>query len=89
MSTPPITQEKSNDRRKLVARLGLLALFPLLASRFFKSGKKDVIACAPEPKTGVARFLTQDGKLVEVDIAEIKSDHKKISNQDILTWVKK
>lgn len=92
MPSPSHNQEGNNagnTRRTLLTRLGILAAFPLLAGRFFKRNKKDIIACAPEKKPSTARFLTQDGKLVEVNIAEIKAGGEKISDQELIAWVKK
>jgi hypothetical protein len=79
----PNKQEK-NSRRKLIAGLGVLSLFPIakLASSF---KKKEVIACAPEIKT--VKFLTQDGTLVEVDVSKINGGKEKISNQALQNWV--
>jgi len=79
----PNKQEK-NSRRKLIAGLGVLSLFPIakLASSF---KKKEVIACAPEIKT--VKFLTQDGTLVEVDVSKINGGKEKISNQGLQNWV--
>jgi hypothetical protein len=79
----PNKQEK-NSRRKLIAGLGVLSLFPLakLATSF---KKKEVIACAPEIKT--VKFLTQDGTLVEVDVSKINGGKEKISNQGLQNWV--
>ena len=79
---------KQNTRRKLIWGIGLLSLFPLLRfGRFAK--KKEVIGCAPETPTGTIKMLTQDGKLVEVDIAHLPaSDKQKISNKDLQGWIK-
>ena len=79
----PNKQEK-NSRRKLIAGLGVLSLFPIakLATSF---KKKEVIACAPEIKT--VKFLTQDGTLVEVDVSKINGGKEKISNQGLQNWV--
>jgi len=79
----PNKQEK-NSRRKLIAGLGVLSLFPIakLASSF---KKKELIACAPEIKT--VKFLTQDGTLVEVDVSKINGGKEKISNQGLQNWV--
>jgi hypothetical protein len=79
----PNKQEK-NSRRKLIAGLGVLSLFPIakLATSF---KKKEVIACAPEIKT--VKFLTQDGTLVEVDVSKINGGKEKISNQALQNWV--
>ena len=83
-----IDQKKKEEpsRRKLIAGLGVLSLFPIakLATSF---KKKEVIACAPEIKT--VKFLTQDGTLVEVDVTKINGGKEKISNQQLQSWVNK
>ena len=84
MSDTDPTQNQDNSRRKLIAGLGVLSLFPIakLATSF---KKKEVIACAPEIKT--VKFLTQDGTLVEVDVSKINGGKEKISNQGLQNWV--
>jgi hypothetical protein len=86
MSDIDPTQNQDNSRRKLIAGLGVLSLFPIvnLATSF---KKKEVIACAPEIKT--VKFLTQDGTLVEVDVSKINGGKEKISNQALQNWVNK
>ena len=85
MSDKDPTQNQDNSRRKLIAGLGVLSLFPIakLATAF---KKKEVIACAPEVKT--VKFLTQNGTLVEVDVTKINGDKEKISNKQLQSWVK-
>ena len=39
-------------------------------------------------KKNTTKFLTEDGKLVEVDLDQIKKTGTKISDKDVLTWVK-
>ena len=86
MSDIDPTHKEDNSRRKLIAGLGVLSLFPIakMATAF---NKKEVIACAPEIKT--VKFLTQDGTLVEVDASKIKAGKEKISNQQLQSWVNK
>jgi len=86
MSDIDPTHKEENSRRKLIAGLGVLSLFPIakLATSF---KKKEVIACAPEIKT--VKFLTQDGTLVEVDVTKINGGKEKISNQQLQSWVNK
>ncbi|MEO7266021.1 MAG: hypothetical protein ABIW38_13985 [Ferruginibacter sp.] len=48
----------------------------------FISGKK-----REEPKT--VTMLTQDGKLVTMDIAALPSKKKKITNKELQGWIKK
>lgn len=41
-------------------------------------------------KTATAKFLTQDGKLVEIDIEKLPLSKKVIaSKEDVQNWVKK
>jgi hypothetical protein len=86
MSDTDPTQNQDNSRRKLIAGLGVLSLFPIakLATSF---KNKEVIACAPEIKT--VKFLKQDGTLVEVDVSKINGGKEKISNQALQNWVNK
>ena len=74
-------QNQDNSRRKLIAGLGVLSLFPIakLATSF---KKKEVIACAPEIKT--VKFLTQDGTLVEVDASKIKDSKEPVKKNKTL-----
>ena len=91
MNQPKITQPTEKDtRRKLLFGISLLSLFPLLKFGNLFNKRKDVISCAPEATTKTVRMLTEDGRLVEVDIANIAGAAKeKISHEDLLTWVKK
>jgi hypothetical protein len=78
-------KEKSSqsNRRKVLLGIGVLSLIPLSKS-FFSFGNKNN---APA-QTGTAKFLTQDGQLVEVDASKIASGRKKISDAELLVWVK-
>jgi hypothetical protein len=43
----------------------------------------------PKKKTPItAKMLSEDGKLVEVDISRIKKTGIKVSDKDVITWVK-
>jgi hypothetical protein len=76
--------EKNNkelSRKKfLFWGLGISTVFVLPA--FLRFTKK-----APPPKT--VKMLTQDGKLVEVEIQKITGTKTKISNKDIHNWIAK
>lgn len=88
MNTIDKTPEEHNSRRKLIAGISLLGLFPILKfSSLYK--KKDVISCAPETAAPTLRMLTQDGILVEVDASKITGTKQKISNEQLQSWVKK
>jgi hypothetical protein len=76
-------------RRKLLWGIGILSFLPLLKLGFF-SRKRDIISCAPPPSQPTTmKYLTEDGKLVEVDISKINSIQQKISNEELKDWVKR
>jgi hypothetical protein len=74
--------EKTNVSRKkfLFWGIGITSLFTIPA--FLRRSKK-----ASQPKT--VKMLTQDGRLVEVDIEKLSSKKEKIRAEDIHTWVDK
>ena len=79
----------NNDtRRKLLANIGALSLFPLLKLSSLTK-KKNVISCSPETSVQKVKMLTQDGILVEVDMSKVKGNKQKITNKELQSWVKK
>ena len=88
MQTERGLPNKVNTRRKLIAGLGVLSLLPILKFMSFEK-KNNVISCAPEINNATMKMLTQDGRLVEVDISKIKGTKQKISNKQLQDWVKK
>jgi hypothetical protein len=88
MNTENGSTNETNTRRKLLAGLGALSLFPILKFGLLAK-KKDVISCAPDTKNQTMKMLTQDGRLVEVDMSKIKGTKEKISNKQLQDWVKK
>jgi hypothetical protein len=84
-STPP----EVKTRRKLLAGIGILSFFPLFKSGLF-SKKKPVISCAPpSEKKETMKVLSQDGRLVEVDISKINRIKEKISDEELKNWIRK
>ena len=69
--------EKQSRKKFLFAGLSLAAL-----ATFFKWKKK------PE-KTSTVKFLTQDGKLVELDVNKLPVTKRIASNTDVQNWIKK
>ena len=67
-------------RRKFVGWLGVFSIGGVLANGLFSSVK-------PAPKT--VRMLTQDGKLVEVDAAALNVPRKRITDDELQSWIKK
>ena len=70
---------KQQSRKKFIG-LSISAAALLTTFRFFNFKKKN--------KTGTVKMLTQDGKLVEVDIAALPSKKKKITNKEMQNWIK-
>lgn len=78
--------QKDNSRRKFLWG-GLGVISAISALKFIIPKKqKIVIPCAPTAST--TKMLTEDGKLVEVDISKIKKTGVKVSDKDVITWVK-
>ena len=66
------------SRRKLIEwGIGALAAFSAIGLFFSQKKKKKIV-----------KMLTQDGHLVEVDEALVKSTGKKVNNKEIHSWVK-
>ena len=66
------------EKNLLVSVISAAAL--VTTFRFFIPKKKN--------KTNTVKMLTQDGKLVEVDIAALPSKKKKITNKEMQNWIK-
>ena len=79
------TNQKDSSRRKFLwGGLGILSTISVV--KFIISKKqKVVISCTPPITT---KMLTEDGKLVEVDLSKIKKTGVKVSDKEITTWVK-
>lgn len=79
----------TETRRKLLAGIGVLSAFSFWKATGFFFKKKQVIACAPPEEKKTMKVLSQDGRLVEVDISKIKILKRKISDQELQDWIKK
>lgn len=88
---------KQLDRRKILAAGGLLSLVALAKfwgvgrmGRLFGGGAKrpTAINCVPAGKSNTVKLLAQDGRLVEVDLSRSTVLKKKISSEELRTWVK-
>lgn len=74
--------QKDVSRKKFIAwvvGLGSLAFVP--TAFWLRPGKKN--------KTATAKMLTRDGKLVEIDTANIPAKKKKLGIADIHGWIRK
>jgi hypothetical protein len=67
----------SQPRRKLLLwAISLIAAIPFLR------------LAIPGDKKKTIRLLTQEGKLVEVEVGNLPSKRKKINNDELRNWVK-
>lgn len=74
---------KLQSRKKFIG-LGVSAAALFATFKFWSPTK---IAVKKQPPT--VKMLSQDGKLVEVDIAALPSRKKKITNKEMQGWIKK
>lgn len=72
--------EKFQSRKKFLL-WGAGALCSVSVLKFFKVSKKK--------KTETTKMLTSDGELVEVNIAVLPTQKKKITNKELQNWIKK
>jgi hypothetical protein len=77
-------------RRKFVWGLGIVSALAALnrLSGFPVFRKKKPGLNQTENKNKTVRMLTQDGRLVEVDITRINGNKKKVSNTELQHWIK-
>jgi hypothetical protein len=99
----PSSFEGKGGRRNLLTALGSLALFSFLVKMVQSKKvvaqpppaegsidrapeQEGAIDCAPSsPK--IAKMLTQDGRLVEVDLSKGRPV-KKVTNEELRDWIK-
>jgi hypothetical protein len=74
--------ENKNVSRKKFLSWGLGITSLLAVPAFLRSSKK-------KKETKTVKMLTQDGKLVEIEVAHVPPAKKKIKDADIHTWVSK
>ena len=70
---------KIQSRKKFIG-IGISAAALVTTFKFFIPKKKN--------KTNTVKMLTQDGKLVAVDIAALPPKKKKITNKEMQNWIK-
>ena len=73
------TENKNQSRRKFIS-WGVASAALLTAVKFILPSKK---------KSETVKMLTQDGKLVEVAIASLPPQKKKVTNDELKNWIKK
>ena len=78
-----------NSRRKLITGIGLLSLLAPIASAAKLPFIRKKIKEAEKPVLNKVKFLTQDGKLVEVDQNFLSAIRQKASAEEVKSWIKK
>ncbi len=87
MENLPVESTRSIRRKILLSSIGVLAMFPFL--KFISLNKdKKVISCTPD-KPETMKLLTQDGRLVEVEISKTSTTKEQLSNEQLMGWVKR
>ena len=74
-------QKIKTPSRKKFLLWGATILSSVTVLKFISGGKKK--------KSETVKMLTQDGKLVEVDIAALSAKKKKITNTELQNWIEK
>jgi len=75
------------SRRKFVVGFGVLSLLSAIGLGIGR--KKAIVSCDPDPKKKTIKMLTQDGKLVEIDEDKLIGQRKKITDDELKSFVKK
>lgn len=78
-------QKQSISSRKKFLLWGAAAFSSFAFFRFFPGGKAGEKETA---KVETVKMLTEDGKLVEVDISKLPSAKTKISDDGVHNWIK-
>jgi hypothetical protein len=80
-------EKKIPSRRKFVFGFGVLSV--LAAVGITVAPKKTILGCGPLGKKKTVKMLTQDGKLVEIEEDKLTNQRKKITDEELKSWVKK
>jgi hypothetical protein len=75
-----MTNESKYQSRLKFISWGIASAAVLAAFKFIKPAAK---------QKATVKMLTQEGKLVEVDIASLSADKKKITDIELQSWIKK
>jgi hypothetical protein len=75
------------SRRKFVLGLGVVSLLSAIGLGIGR--KKAIVSCDPDPTKKTIKMLTQDGKLVEIEEDKLMGQRKKITDDELKSFVKK
>ena len=73
-----VEKQKYSRKKFVVWGVGVLASLSVLK-----------FGLSPKKKKETVKMLSQDGTLVEVDMAALQSKKGKVSNQELQSWIKK
>ncbi len=73
-----VEKQKYSRKKFVIWGVGILASLSVLKFGFSPKKKKDTV-----------KMLSQDGKLVEVDMSALRSKKRKVSNEELQSWIKK
>lgn len=74
-------QNQKTTTRKKFLLWGATVLSSLTVLKFYSGSK--------QRENETVKMLTQEGKLVEVDIAALTTKRKKITNKELQNWIRK
>jgi len=84
-----INRNELNSRRKLIAGIGILSLLGPLASAAKVPFISKKIKESATPVPNKVKMLTQDGKLVVVDVKFLSAIKQKATDDEVKSWIKK
>ena len=73
-----VVKQKYSRKKFMIWGVGILASISVLKFAF-----------APQKKKNTVKMLSQDGTLVEVDMAALQAKKRKVTNDELQAWVKK
>ncbi len=82
-------EKKIPSRRKFVLGFGVLSLLAAIGFNFPRKTGKTIVSCGPPQDKKTVKMLTEDGKLVEIDASKLRGHGKKISDEELKSFVKK
>ena len=74
-----IVKQKYSRKKFMIWGVGVLASLSVLKFAFTPKKKN----------TTTVKMLSQDGKLVEVDMSALQAKKRKVTNEELQAWVKK
>ncbi len=77
------------SRRKFIWNIGIFSVLAAVAASVKLPFSKIKNSNSESPENKIITMLTQDGKLVQVNEAQINSCRRKVNNHELQNWIKK